>query len=116
MHYRRKQTKSRRSRSKKGGGLFDFFGFGSKSETPATEENNESKGMFSWLGFPKAPSIPTPAAPAAPASQPAAQPAPQPAPQPAAPVAQPAEQPASAGGRRRRRQQTKTKKCKKCKK
>ena len=94
MHYRRKQTKSksRRSRSKKGGeGVLEFLGFGTK---PATEENNESKGMLSWLFPPKI--------------QPSAQ---IPVIQPSAQIPVRQSQPQVVAGGRRRRQQTK--KCKK---
>ena len=92
MHYRKRQTKSksRRSRSKKGGGgLLDFFSFGSNSETATNEDN---KGMLSWL-FPKAPSVPD-QSPQIPGRQSQPQPPVQP-------------QPQVQGGRRRRRQQTK---------
>ena len=110
MHYRRKQSKSksRKSRNKKGGWFFDLFNSAS-SETQSEEK--KSSWFPSWL---TPPSIPTQTAvqiPGRPVQ-----------PQPAQPVPAPPQQPQqsqqmpvpSVGGRRRgKKQQTKTKKCKK---
>ena len=125
MHYRRKQSKSksRKSRNKKGGGLFGLFDWfnTASSETQSEEKKSSSSWFPSWLTPPSIPAqtaVQIPGRPLQPQPQPQPQPL-QPVPQPAQPVPAPPQQPQqmpvpSVGGRRRgKKQQTKTKKCKK---